>query len=96
MSAEENLCPSINDSMISYVGVRCIIDLTFLSHNLEIENNTADIKQLFKFSDFSDRHWCSCHLSCACWPKMNTIFRAKQESKSQSNRDVKAGQSHIN
>lgn len=76
--------------------MRCINDLTFHSHSWEIENNPADINKLFNFSDFSDRHWCSCHLSCACWPKMNTIFRAKQESESQSNRDMKAGQSHVN
>lgn len=45
-------------SVLSSVGVRCIIDLTFLSHCWKIENNPSVINKLFNFSDFNNWHWC--------------------------------------
>lgn len=76
--------------------MKCIIDLTFLSHCWKIENNPADINKPFNFSDFNDRHWCSCRLSCARWPKTNSNFKAKQESKSQGSTDRKVGHARAN
>lgn len=73
VSWKKNLvCPSI-----SSVGVRCIIDLPFLSHCWKTENNPAAINTLLNFSDFNDRHWCSCHLTCSWWPKASLNFKAK-------------------
>lgn len=46
-------------SVLSSVGVRCIIDLTFLSHCWKIENNPSVINKLFSFPDFNNWHWCS-------------------------------------
>lgn len=85
MSAEKKplVCPSI-----STVGVRCKIDLTFLSCCWKVENNPADINKLFNFSDFNDRHWCSCRLSCAWWPKRTQILKQK---KSQNHRVAQIG-----